>query len=967
MVKWVLRATWMSVVCLVVVPPARAGNSLEPKPSSVNYLQIADEAADQIGRIGDLVKQRKWRDVIDICQKHLADPPAGVVELRQGVYGSARDLCNAKLAAAPPQVHSLYRTLFDPEAETLYRHVREDRDLAAAEKLVDQFAHSSYGERGLCLLASIRFERGEMLAALDLWLRWMDRVDPANVAEVKRRTVAAKCAVAAARAGNARALERAVELFGPKGTVVRVGDRELARAEELRALARGVASGGRKPRPKCPSRLDLVRWRKEFSDRYNARLPSYYSNRTISKYTHLGQLAGGTVYVNGADGPMAFDALTGRRLWARPDAKNYTSDYYRSIHASHFYCRVSDPVAGQGERQVYVSGGARLGAHDAATGRTLWAKNRATFVRLKEFAGDDDLRVAFSSPVLACDEAALAMIQTSRSQALLAAFDRIDGGIRWHRVVGGSAPLSSYRIAFPSALIRVGSSVVFCNGMGIIGRCDARSGKVRWLVPYRRDKSLTEGNFYNLSHQLRYAPIARVGGSVVCAPSDSQLLLCLRVSDGKVLWKESLPVPNQFLGALPPTKPGGPHRLFVVDTQVRCLRSDSGKVMWTWPLPEHETVGLGSVTADGIAVGTHKAIYVLDAASGELRTCLAVRRQEEELVNVVADAAHVAAFSKGEISVVGAADQTDRLIAERLADRPDDPWVLAARARLLRKREKNEDALKQYRRAIDAARQKTAGAGLADRLQRELVGLQDALIRTDWESGRRTEAFRRMSAVLHDPRGVPYSCKLGLRRTRLWREDAPHQLVTASGDRLSGELSAITEQALTFIAAGETWRFEPPGVRHVALAGHGPGPDSRPVARYVKPVNGDRISYESVTLEGEALRVDTGHGVLQYKLEQVAFIGFGGGGRPMPEKAVYVKLRNGDEVSGVITSFDGNEFVIDVPFSGRHKIPADEVYTISNRRHIAAPGPTGAEADLSREMPPVKRAVEKVEKRVVEW
>ncbi len=47
-----------------------------------------------------------------------------------------------------------------------------------------------------------------------------------------------------------------------------------------------------------------------------------------------------------------------------------------------------------------------------------------------------------------------------------------------------------------------------------------------------------------------------------------------------------------------------------------------------------------------------------------------------------------------------------------------------------------------------------------------------------------------------------------------------------------------------------------------------------------------------------------------------------------------MRFRNGDLLSGRIRAFDGDGFMLDVPFAGQHRINVKDICTISNRRRM---------------------------------
>ena len=940
--------------------PAQAGD-LEARPSAIDYLSVNEDVEEEIGTINRLLAEHKWRRAVEVCQKFIADPPDGVVKLRKGVYGSARTLCEQKLRTSPAPVRLLYRTLYDPQAEKLYRRALKDRSVATARALVERFALTSPGPNGMNLLAGLLFEKGDVAGAVVEWSRWMDSGAPKSVSEDARRRAAAKIAVAAAKSGNRKALERALEIFGPQGAVVEIGGRRIARAGELKQLAAALAKRGPQARHQAPRAIDLVRWKQQLRREPLRRWPTYYGSSGATKYACHGELSDGVLYVNALEGPYAFDALTGRVLWRR-SARNYASSY-DSFRPFNYHCRVYPSLKRPGRKVLFVSGGSRLAAHDATTGRAIWSKTRTSFARVKGIGGDPRLRVSFSGPVLCHGLSAYAMLQTSRSEVHLLAFDRSTGALQWRKNVGASIARSGYRASFPTAMLVVGSDLVFCNGRGIIGKCELATGEVRWLVPYRRRSLFVTGRYYSLPSGLRYSPIVSTGDSIVCVAPDSHQALSIRVSDGRVAWRKELKAGQHLLGMLGARGEQKHDRLYVSGQEVSCLRADTGSVLWKWPLPEDESPGLGRVTSRGVVVATHKGLYVLDAVSGELETFLPVDLASTELVSVASDRDSVALLSTSTACLAGGKQRTRELLGEALKKSPGDPWALGGRARLLRSEGKNDQALVCFAEAVRAAKSRQGHAKLAAALERESLRLHHKLFQADWDAGRRIAAFERMLRALRSPGGLAYECRLGFRAEPGDAGPAPHKLIMATGDKLSGKLAAIESGRLTFLVRGEPWQVDVAGARWVILeSGFRTAGRQTPAGGYMVFTKGvDVISCDELAAKGAVLHASSRFGKVRLDMPDVAAIACSSAARRPPARAVYVRLRNGDELSGVIRAFDGAEFILDVPFSGKHRVRAEDIYTISNRRRMPPPQTGAAGPGLDYPYPtfgPVREALE---------
>jgi outer membrane protein assembly factor BamB len=936
------------VLALLLVPASVAlADDLETSPSATSYLPVNEDVREEIQRIDRLIIRQKWREIVDICHKHITEPTRSVMK-RDGTYVSARTVCEERLRKLPESVRRLYRTLYDPEAAKLYEAARSGRDLAAARRLVRNFSLTSYGPRGRLLLARLLFEHGDADAALAQWRRWLDTPAPETTPEADRRRIAVKVALAAARARDRAMLDRAVTLFGERGAAVDVGPHTLTRPGQLRELTDAAMPAA--VAAEAPATLDVVRWRQRLRSGYTRRMSEYHGSSTRLLYSCIGDLRDGTLFVNAPDGLKAFDALTGQTRWERA-TRNYDSGY-QAIRPFCFHARVDgDP----GEPAlVFISGGSRLAAHDAATGRLAWSKTRGGLGRLDAIGQDRNLRITFSSRVACRGGLAYVMLETFRGEVFAMALDRRTGEHRWLTLVGASAPQSGYKISFPAAVRPAGPDLLFCTGHGLIGACDAATGELRWLTPYRRRAVFARERYYGSSPGLSWSPLIVAGTTLVCAPSDGSQLIAVDRTTGRLVWEKVLDKPARPVGVLPPDDRTPQARIITVGTRVACRRVDNGAVAWTWPLPE-PCDGLGRLTQHGLLVATEKGIYRIEPETGTLASFTRLPLGGADSLHVVSDCDSVGLIWRDGVTSVGDAKQTTALLAAGLKKDADDPWLHAARANVLRQQGQSAAALDGLVRAARLAGGRDAG--LAGSLGEDLIEAYDARFHEDWDAGRRREAFNWLRSALHaDPR-TPYQCRIG--RLSGEEDGAPHELRLASGDVLHGTLTALGGGRLTFVVGKDPWSIELAGVRSILLADQAgsPSPAAAAAEDEIGPAHGritlrnrDRLSGEVVSLSDGKLELKAKFGVVALPTASVARIAFVRQTPRPKEKTVYLRLVSGDELSGVIRSFDGTVFELDIPHCGRRRIPADAVYTISNRRRMPPREPeTGPSYDADTE------------------
>ena len=940
----------LAALLLAASGGAHAAN-LEAKPSSIQFLPLDEDVADEIKAVDKLVEQKEWRKAIEICQKLIVKPPKAVVEIGSGVYGSPRAACELKLRAMAPAGTLLYRTLYDPEAERLYNRALKERSAPDARRLVGEFACTSFGPGGIALLADLLFEKGDVRGALDQWMRWLTNADPKSAKEATRRRIAVKAAIAAAKLGDKAALDKAVELFGEKGTLVESGSARIARADELRKLAAGLWPKNGGVRSAAPAELDFKRWSVAGNNQYGRQVQRYYGSATKMTFSCHGQLQGGIFYVNSPDGVRAFDAVTGRILWQRT-GRNYGSQYYYALRSFNFYCTVAPSAERDGANLLFVSGGSRLAAHDRETGKALWTKMRGSLAGVEQIGNDANMRVAFSSPVLYQRGAAYVVAETSLGQVYVMAFGARKGRLLWATGVGGSSQRSGYRVSFPAAMAMCGADIVFCNGRGIIGKCDAATGEIRWLLPYRRREQFVKGRHSYRAGRLRYNPLMALGDSVFCVPSDGQQLFSVRVSDGRINWQKEVALDRVFVGAAPSPKGDGAGRLFLAGARVDCLSAADGSLVWNWPVPEADSIGSGRLTTQGVTIATRRGVYVLSTKTGELKRFHSVSLPGWDDVLIASDKDSMILTSKNGLASLGAKERTEELV-RGTPEEGAEPWALAIRARLFQKGGRAEDALRLYGEAIKIAKRASKTVKFAATLESEALDLLHSRQEAEWKAGRPIDAFLWMSRALRFSPDLPYSSKLG-QGVSAATPTAPHTVVMTSGDQISGNLTAIAGGVVELVVRGEKWRITAAGVDRIVISRTGltSGTSARD-RQHVLLANGDRISGSVEAAGKDALTIRTGFGVVNLTMTGVAQIVLRGGAVEPVANAVYVTLRNGDRLSGGIRAFDGTRLLLTVPFCGTRSVDLGALRAISNRR-VIVPRKGGRRYGTPRSVPRVR-------------
>lgn len=316
------------------------------------------------------------------------------------------------------------------------------------------------------------------------------------------------------------------------------------------------------------------------------------------------------------------------------------------------------------------SGPARVVAVDRRTGRRVW-DFRLDLSSRPEF---EDL-FPHGEPLVVGD---LVVVQARKSNARLEsaawllALERSSGTLRWSLSLGaaGGVRLAASRpLGSPAQL---DGDIVAASSLGVVARIDAATGDIRWLR--RWPPPVREPRVSWPAWQLP-SPVVDEQ-SIVWIEPDGATLTALDPVDGSTRW--SLPIgPGTEIGVVRALCMDRERVFAVGDDLVAIDRSLPTHVVWrlsaasTPAAPIRGQVVLGSL-ADGtraMVVPTQARVVLLDPASGRELGGLAL----QDGANACLQRGQLVAAGATSLQLAMPAEQGERLLRERLAERPDDP------------------------------------------------------------------------------------------------------------------------------------------------------------------------------------------------------------------------------------------------------------------------------------------------------
>ncbi|MDY7009954.1 MAG: PQQ-binding-like beta-propeller repeat protein [Planctomycetota bacterium] len=212
-----------------------------PDPAVLPLVNVDEEMSGYIGRAREMIAAKDYAGAIEILQALLDRTEQCFVSTedpRRFVSLSVK--AGEVIGRMPSEGMKLYRGLYDPRAERLFRSAADRLDESALRNIIDRYLYTSYGSRALSLLGAVLFDRGEFSQAARCWRRVVEvnRTNVAATALKNEASLLARIAVAHHFAGESAHATKAAELLAEKypNTVAVFGGRDENVVEFVRRM-----------------------------------------------------------------------------------------------------------------------------------------------------------------------------------------------------------------------------------------------------------------------------------------------------------------------------------------------------------------------------------------------------------------------------------------------------------------------------------------------------------------------------------------------------------------------------------------------------------------------------------------------------------------------------------------------------------------------------------------------------------
>jgi len=620
------------------VAAARRSPTANATAAPPPLVHVDEELGGYLARAGDLIGEGKYDEAIQILQALIQRDESGFYAEGSNRFISMRLKANQLLGRMGAKGLKLYRALYDPQAQRLYAEgMASERPEALLRRVSERYLHTTYGPKSLAALATLYFDRGSFSQASTCWRQLLSITRP----DSRKAAVLARIAAAHHLAGERGPADRAAETLKKKypgasdvlgGRTQRLDD-FVARVRKLpsRSADAGQATGGWPglggvaDGVAAMSDCDIVlapRWRlgeqavssnQNLLTKLQAGGPMYLTNLQFNRYVgnnlrrvvrlrdgHLtlhstvsGRnqsqtrlpamvhpvVAGDQVILRLEDGVVAYDLLTGKRVWESVESLGMVRELSH-IRSMSYYSGVQGYVGDSGRYTLTVGGGRVYTVCDflPVGNRVAYALRRNPNLRnaddgavlaalrldkqgylkwrIGRGLGDDDVirnGKFLSAPTYRAERLYGLVLYLERYY--LVCLEASDGGLIWQTPVAQSPALVQrygYRLGVDPRLT-VGSAPGVADGRvyvttnsGVVAAFEAETGQPVWGYQYasrinnlartsiRSSRAIAQMGAYRPAN-----PVIVAGRRVLCLPADSDYLIALDAATGELLWHRS--------------------------------------------------------------------------------------------------------------------------------------------------------------------------------------------------------------------------------------------------------------------------------------------------------------------------------------------------------------------------------------------------------------------------------------------
>lgn len=544
------------------------------------------------------------------------------------------------LAALPPAGQAACRLFYDAEARKLLDEAEGATELKNLERVYSAYFITSVGDNAADRLGDLYFEQGRFDRAADCWLSVLrERPDT----DLSPALLAVKAALALDRAGRRSEFEQVRSELSDRyrDEPVTIGGRTGPAGEVLRRLLGEEAAAASSGPDSHPDRSgpDLARevepaWRLRIADSIEAGMTpvelGQWRSNMLSAAAPVAAVDGSRLYVNFLGHILALDLESGKLLWRTGSFHNI------ELLAMQPVGQMLDPnrfaILAAGEhvwtlardlKNPNMMASYQLTCRRADNGEVVWNSPDLADYATFELVG---------MPILADGKLFIAAKtgpnpqqpqMQNQPQQLVLAIQPHDGKILWKTEVGtfrqGQQRMfyMNLRDNSPQPRLSYRSGAIYVDThYGVLGRLDAETGVLDWGYGYKTDPYQSAFRFFYYYQPqeptVGPSPPLPSGGALLIKGMQSDLLYAIDPDRMKVLWERPIARATRLLGA-------DDRSLFLGGAELGAMDLKTRSLLWATPLPGGSMESRVLIRPDGIWQLTHRGIYEVDPASGEVR------------------------------------------------------------------------------------------------------------------------------------------------------------------------------------------------------------------------------------------------------------------------------------------------------------------------------------------------------------